>query len=231
MDPRKVPSARRRLPSHARGPGYAAGEAPCAWWRGSEGTAAQRSQGQEAIREPNPTRVATGVGAAAALIGGALVASPGRFGPWIALTDVGAARSVGLADLALVPGLLAGCPRWPWMAARAARNLVIVALSALTGGDSRVAWTLLRASGRLDSPFLGLHVEDLANQCVADALASPKGSSGAPTRRRRASDPLRLQLRLPHLHARGGVGLGRVKRLSLEERVSEALQLVPMLAQ
>jgi hypothetical protein len=32
-------------------------------------------------------------------------------------------RLVGLADLALVPGLLRGEPRWPWMFARAALNL------------------------------------------------------------------------------------------------------------
>ncbi len=32
-------------------------------------------------------------------------------------------RLVGLADLALVPGLLRGEPRWPWMFGRAALNL------------------------------------------------------------------------------------------------------------
>ena len=32
-------------------------------------------------------------------------------------------RLVGLADLALVPGLLHGEPRWPWMFGRAALNL------------------------------------------------------------------------------------------------------------
>ena len=32
-------------------------------------------------------------------------------------------RLVGLADLALVPGLLRGEPRWPWMVGRAALNL------------------------------------------------------------------------------------------------------------
>jgi hypothetical protein len=35
----------------------------------------------------------------------------------------GAARLVGIMDLALVPGLLMGRPRWPWMVARAAFNL------------------------------------------------------------------------------------------------------------
>jgi hypothetical protein len=34
-----------------------------------------------------------------------------------------AIRLVGLADLVLVPGLLRGEPRWPWMFGRAALNL------------------------------------------------------------------------------------------------------------
>jgi hypothetical protein len=34
-----------------------------------------------------------------------------------------AMRLVGLADLVLVPGLLRGEPRWPWMFGRAALNL------------------------------------------------------------------------------------------------------------
>jgi hypothetical protein len=36
-------------------------------------------------------------------------------------------RAVGLADLALVPGLVRGKPRWPWMAGRGALNLLIAA--------------------------------------------------------------------------------------------------------
>ncbi len=73
------------------------------------------------------------------------------------------ARAIGLADLALGPGLLAGRPRWPWMAARAALNIVIVrhyrarargnpnarragagaaAMTALTVVDAAVASTL-----------------------------------------------------------------------------------------
>ena len=34
-----------------------------------------------------------------------------------------AVRAVGLADLVLVPGLLRGRPRWPWMVGRAALNV------------------------------------------------------------------------------------------------------------
>ena len=36
-------------------------------------------------------------------------------------------RAIGIADLALVPGLLIGRPRWPWVAARAGLNLMIAA--------------------------------------------------------------------------------------------------------
>jgi hypothetical protein len=36
-------------------------------------------------------------------------------------------RAIGIADLALVPGLLTGRPRWPWVAARAGLNLTIAA--------------------------------------------------------------------------------------------------------
>ncbi|MEV0703333.1 hypothetical protein AB0I53_36210 [Saccharopolyspora sp. NPDC050389] len=39
--------------------------------------------------------------------------------------DVVFARTVGIVDLALTPGLLRGRPRWPWMAGRTALNLVI----------------------------------------------------------------------------------------------------------
>jgi hypothetical protein len=37
--------------------------------------------------------------------------------------DHAALRALGAADLVLVPGLLRGEPRWPWMAARAALNV------------------------------------------------------------------------------------------------------------
>ena len=52
-----------------------------------------------------------------------------------------ALRIVGAADLALVPGLLLGRPRWPWMAARAALNL------------AQAGW-LATAAGRAESPRL-----------------------------------------------------------------------------
>jgi hypothetical protein len=34
-------------------------------------------------------------------------------------------RTIGVADVALGPGLLRGRPRWPWMGARAGLNLLI----------------------------------------------------------------------------------------------------------
>ena len=38
-----------------------------------------------------------------------------------------AVRAIGVSDLVLVPGLLLGRPRWPWMIGRAALNLAIAA--------------------------------------------------------------------------------------------------------
>jgi hypothetical protein len=58
--------------------------------------------------------------------GAALTVAPGKVGP---AAGIGNRRSValliGLLDLALVPGLLRGRPRWPWMLARAASNLPV----------------------------------------------------------------------------------------------------------
>ena len=34
-------------------------------------------------------------------------------------------RAIGLSDLVLVPGLLRGKPRWPWLIGRAAMNLAV----------------------------------------------------------------------------------------------------------
>lgn len=64
-------------------------------------------------------------GLVTAVVGGALVAASARVGPMMALTDPTATRLIGLADLALVPGLVVGRPQWPWLAGRAVLNLVI----------------------------------------------------------------------------------------------------------
>jgi hypothetical protein len=110
------------------------------------------------------TRAATGVGLITAVIGAAIALAPARAGQLMRIDDENGLRAIGVADLALVPGLLAGTPRWPWMAARAALNLAMAAylldrareqnaarpraaaaaLGALTVGDSRVAWALRR---------------------------------------------------------------------------------------
>jgi len=43
-------------------------------------------------------------------------------------------RVIGLADLAVVPGLLRGRPRWPWVVARASLNLPMAAYARWLGG-------------------------------------------------------------------------------------------------
>jgi len=55
-------------------------------------------------------------------IGAALVAKPDLLD-----LDPTAVRLIGLSDLVLVPGLLKGEPRWPWMIARASANLAVAA--------------------------------------------------------------------------------------------------------
>ncbi|KAA1418171.1 hypothetical protein FE697_020250 [Mumia zhuanghuii] len=96
-------------------------------------------------------------GAATLVIGTALLVQPSRVGPLAGVADPRTARKLGLVDLSLVPGLLGGTPRWPWLAARAAANVgtaVVVArggwagrataasLLALTLVDGRAARTL-----------------------------------------------------------------------------------------
>lgn len=84
-------------------------------------------------------RAAVRVGVLTTVIGGVLAAAPGRVGPLIGLTDPWAARLVGLVDLALVPGLLRGRPRWVWLAARAGLNMTIVGYAVVTAGRNRRA--------------------------------------------------------------------------------------------
>jgi hypothetical protein len=93
--------------------------------------------------------LATGVG---------LTLAPDRVGRLVGIDDPRTARLIGVGDLVLAPGLVAGRPRWPWMAARAAANLPMaavflssphrsaratgVALLGLTVNDVRAARTL-----------------------------------------------------------------------------------------
>lgn len=72
-------------------------------------------------------RTAATVGLATSAIGGALVWAPDTVVRALRLRHPQPVRIIGLADLVLVPGLIAGRPRWPWMAARAGLNVVIAA--------------------------------------------------------------------------------------------------------
>ncbi len=70
----------------------------------------------------------TFVGCVTLVAGTTLVAAPQRLtGPLSLEGQDLAVRAVGLADLVLVPGLLRGRPRWPWMIGRAALNLATAA--------------------------------------------------------------------------------------------------------
>jgi len=69
------------------------------------------------------------------LAGPALILAPLRTGPPLGLgNDARRIRAIGLSDVLIAPGLLAGTPRWPWMAARAAAN---AAVAAHCRGESR----------------------------------------------------------------------------------------------
>jgi len=68
------------------------------------------------------------VGCVTLAAGTALVAAPGVLtGPLGLPGQDAAVRAIGVSDLVLVPGLLRGRPRWPWMIGRAALNLAVAA--------------------------------------------------------------------------------------------------------
>ncbi|GAA5148174.1 hypothetical protein GCM10023321_10060 [Pseudonocardia eucalypti] len=98
------------------------------------------------------------VGLVTLVAGAALVAAPGPVGSAMGLGDRrSVARTVGVMDLALVPGLLRGRPRWPWMAARAAFSL---ATATIYRAEAR------RSDGRREAVggmygMLGLTVADV----------------------------------------------------------------------
>ena len=103
-------------------------------------------------------RMAELAGWATLAIGAALIVAPRRTtGPLGLDGQEGAVRALGVADLVLVPGLLRGNPRWPWMAARAAFNLAdavyllraqaragAAVMAALTAIDGATAYQLRR---------------------------------------------------------------------------------------
>ncbi|HYF25546.1 MAG TPA: hypothetical protein VD931_07405 [Baekduia sp.] len=104
------------------------------------------------------------VGVITLLIGAGLALAPEKAGP-VAALEPAEARAFGIADLALVPGLLLGSDKARWMRARAALNVAMAgyyaavvgrrrpdvaksaagALAALTVADSTVARALRRA--------------------------------------------------------------------------------------
>jgi hypothetical protein len=73
-----------------------------------------------------------------------------------------AMRLIGASDLVLVPGLLAGRPRWPWMVGRAALNL---AVAAYLRGVAPQSTAPARANGGA-GVMLGLTVVDGATALV-----------------------------------------------------------------
>lgn len=81
-------------------------------------------------------RASRTAGWATLAIGIGLVTAPHLLGSLGGLTDPRTARAIGLVDLALVPGLLAGAPRWPWLTARAAANVGTAAVLARQGGGT-----------------------------------------------------------------------------------------------
>jgi len=87
----------------------------------------------------NAERAAVRVGLVTTAIGSVLAFAPARVGSLMGIIDPRAARVVGVADLALVPGLLRGRPRWAWLSARAGLNLVIVGYAVATARRSRRA--------------------------------------------------------------------------------------------
>jgi hypothetical protein len=83
-------------------------------------------------------RMAVFAGYATLVIGASLVVAPRRTtGPLGLDGEEAAFRALGVSDLVLVPGLLRGNPRWPWMAARTAFNV---------GDAAYLAWAARRSS-------------------------------------------------------------------------------------
>jgi hypothetical protein len=71
-------------------------------------------------------RMPTLVGCVTLAAGLALIAAPRlATGPLGLEGQETAMRAIGVSDLVLVPGLLRGSPRWPWMVGRAALNVVV----------------------------------------------------------------------------------------------------------
>jgi len=73
-------------------------------------------------------QAATVAGVVTIVAGAALTVAPARCGKPIGMEDhPGVMRAIGISDLIVAPGLLAARPRWPWLLARAAMNVGLVA--------------------------------------------------------------------------------------------------------
>ncbi len=73
-------------------------------------------------------QAATTAGVVTIVAGAALTIAPARCGKPIGMEDhPGVMRAVGISDLIVAPGLLTARPRWPWLLARAALNVGLVA--------------------------------------------------------------------------------------------------------
>ena len=106
-------------------------------------------------------RMPTVVGAITLVAGAALIAAPQLATKPLGLEGQETAmRLIGASDLVLVPGLLRGNPRWPFMVGRAALNLGVAAyfdgvsargpaaaFVALTAVDGATALALRRTEG------------------------------------------------------------------------------------
>lgn len=84
-------------------------------------------------------RAAVVAGAVTTIAGVALVAVPAKVAELLDLEDEAGIRAIGVSDLVLAPGLLAGTPRSPWLAARAVTNLVVAAYLAKAARDCGTA--------------------------------------------------------------------------------------------
>jgi hypothetical protein len=110
-------------------------------------------------------RTATAVGAISAALGAVLLLAPDATGRLLGVRPDPGLAAIGVADVAIGVGLLAGRPRWMWLLARAAANppsawwfaragrrdggrgalVAAAAVAAVTVGDVATARTLREA--------------------------------------------------------------------------------------
>lgn len=110
-------------------------------------------------------RTATAVGAISATLGAVILLAPDATGRLLGVRPDTGLTAIGVVDVAVGIGLLAGRPRWPWLIARAAANppsawwfaragrrdgargalIAAAAVAAVTVGDVATAKTLADA--------------------------------------------------------------------------------------